>query len=300
MPFIILSNISMTDASAVLLAAVLNMHSAPDRLMEFLPPGKSITVPKSADCAGGIVWLPNGRLSSPACDLLRTAEKLAQPTVDDGDDSDLHESLNGLSIREHREMTQKLDTMHARLLKRVRLEALATEGVHSVQLWSIALKMIVVSRALLLDDKTRLNLSQAASNGSARTSQPTGARLTCGPFHPDMDADTFDAMFPALGAVASSSGTAKRGALTQKATKAVPEHRAMVTFRFGLPLELWRRIIAEAVGAEGILSRAQQDRVLEYVTNWGSLEQEMSVSGAAEHQQIWKMLESVGCFEYEG
>ncbi|KAL1975004.1 hypothetical protein VTN31DRAFT_5208 [Thermomyces dupontii] len=280
------------------------MHRPPGQLLEFLPPGKSVTVPNKTSCAGGVVWLPNNRLSDAACNLLRTAEKLARPTSEDADEErsndDLHLSLDGLSINEHREMAQKLDTTHARLLKRVRLEALATEGVHAVQLWSMALKMIVVSRAILLDDGRRPNSGQAATNGSVRASKPTGARLTSGPFHPNMDADTFDAMFPALGAVTGGSDTAKRTLPAQKATKAALDDRATPGFRFGLPLELWRRIIAEAVGAECILSRAQQVRVLEYVGNWGSLEQELTVSGAAEHQQIWKMLESVGCFEYEG
>ncbi|EED17415.1 conserved hypothetical protein [Talaromyces stipitatus ATCC 10500] len=70
-------------------------------------------------------------------------------------------------------------------------------------------------------------------------------------------------------------------------------------YQFGLPLHLWRRIIAEAMGVNGILHPDQQMKIVSYAASWGALEAEMSINGAAEHQQLWKILDSIDCFTYK-
>lgn len=70
-------------------------------------------------------------------------------------------------------------------------------------------------------------------------------------------------------------------------------------YRFGLPLHLWQRIIATALAANGILHPDQQSKIISYAASWDALEAEMSISGAAQHQQIWKILDNIDCFTYK-
>jgi hypothetical protein len=69
-------------------------------------------------------------------------------------------------------------------------------------------------------------------------------------------------------------------------------------WRFSLPLHLWQRIIVDAVGAAGILTADQQLRVIRYAVDWNSIEQHLAVRGYPDHQQIWKILDSMACFTY--
>ncbi|KAE8409452.1 hypothetical protein BDV37DRAFT_77074 [Aspergillus pseudonomiae] len=70
------------------------------------------------------------------------------------------------------------------------------------------------------------------------------------------------------------------------------------TWRFGFTLEIWRRIIAGAVGAEGILDLEQQAQIMRYATDRKTLKDEMGITGLEDHQQIWRILEKNNCFVY--
>lgn len=80
--------------------------------------------------------------------------------------------------------------------------------------------------------------------------------------------------------------------------KPAPRPAQKEEWRFGLSLDRWRQIITEAVNADGILSIAQQNRIIRHASDWDCLKQEISIGGAQNHQQIWKYLETVGCFTY--
>lgn len=69
-------------------------------------------------------------------------------------------------------------------------------------------------------------------------------------------------------------------------------------WRFGLPFAFWRQIIADAVGADGILSYQQQVRIMAYAADWNAVSYELTIKGAEDHQQIWKFLETVKCITY--
>ena len=82
-----------------------------------------------------------------------------------------------------------------------------------------------------------------------------------------------------------------------------PEPTTKDTYRSSLPLGfsmgVWRKIIATAVGADGIMSEAQQRSVLRWGMDRGTLSRERESLGLAEHAQIWKVLEGAGCLAYE-
>jgi hypothetical protein len=78
----------------------------------------------------------------------------------------------------------------------------------------------------------------------------------------------------------------------------VPRSSRKREWRFGLPFAFWRQIIADAVGADGILSHQQQVRIMTYAANWNAVSYELTIKGAEDHQQIWKFLETVKCITY--
>ncbi|KAE8379978.1 hypothetical protein BDV26DRAFT_303307 [Aspergillus bertholletiae] len=100
-------------------------------------------------------------------------------------------------------------------------------------------------------------------------------------------------LFPSLQPIRSGKGNITRNAAGPRALRKEKE-----TWRFGLPLEIWRRIIADAVGAEGILGLEQQTQIMRYATDRKTLKGEMGITGLEDHQQIWRILEKNNCFVY--
>ncbi|KAL4892693.1 hypothetical protein BDV59DRAFT_202440 [Aspergillus ambiguus] len=360
-PFLIVSGISMTNSSAVHLASMLTIQRAQEHLLDFLPGGKTVALPDTATECKSIIWKPNDRLSAPAKRLLEVAETIGNLKFDsvseeDGMDHDSFDDHNEEtdSIAQ-RKLQKKMDVEHTRLTKRVRMEALKVEGLHCMDLWMTSLKMMLVSRALLLEDTDRAinSPSEESVNGEHTEDSKDSVEnnvdeyvkdyvesqqipeivveqiagpYQCiqtpyvGPFQPGTE--IFEENFPALqvhipektangdnkyvpngdkGTNASSMSPPKD---TPKAVKGSVRFSngnkpfQKMQWRFGLPFELWRRVIADAVGADGILDLEQQMRIMRYASDWNSVSYEMTITGAEDHQQIWKFLETVNCFTY--
>ncbi|KAE8417688.1 hypothetical protein BDV36DRAFT_283568 [Aspergillus pseudocaelatus] len=132
-----------------------------------------------------------------------------------------------------------------------------------------------------------------------------------GPFHPGTV--SFDVNFPILH---SSNTESVEIPLTRNDMSASPQpvrsgkgntrtalgsralRKEKETWRFGFTLEIWRRIIVGAVGAEGILDLEQQTQIMRYATDRKTLKDEMGITGLEDHQQIWRILEKNNCFVY--
>ncbi|KAL4994991.1 hypothetical protein BDV10DRAFT_188539 [Aspergillus recurvatus] len=392
-PYLILSNLELKDSSAVHLSRMLATQRASEQLLNFLPPAKASAIPEPAEEGKSIIWQPNDGLGATAKRLLDVTESiLAQNTKaqaqeeSDGDgNTDEADGASETDEDTKRKVQSKLALEFTRLTKRVRLEALKQEGVHASDIAITALRMMVVSRALLLEGRDRVvevaepeQTEETASPGDpvfeeqqeelqeqeyvseeelAVEQSPSpveylpepqysfGQSFAAGPFHPG--AKLFDEEFPALqpigqeqpqlrakppiaepeaeDAVATcpitnpspslghpafsendtkvnvGSGSASshpsrsgkgnsRGSVAQKARKSF--------WRFNLPTEIWQRIIADAVGADGILDQEQQHRIMQYAADWDAVAYELTIKGAEDHQQIWKFLQTVGCFTY--
>ncbi|KAL3475465.1 hypothetical protein BJX99DRAFT_247525 [Aspergillus californicus] len=175
-------------------------------------------------------------------------------------------------------------------------------------------------RELVNEELKRLEVEQVDFNEYSSPVDSLGHDYTFGssfpgPFHPE--AEMFDEQFPVLASaqltkpseettqpsletqpaepnnrpyVRSSGKGNPRGSMAQKARKQV--------WRYNVPFDVWRRIIADAVGANGILDIDQQSRIIHYAADWDAVEYELSIKGVENHQQIWKFLETVGCFTY--
>ncbi|KAF7115780.1 hypothetical protein CNMCM5793_003420 [Aspergillus hiratsukae] len=347
-PFLIISNTNLTSSCAVHLSTMLSMHRSPEQLLAFLPSGKGPVLPEAAEECKGIIWLPNDGLGPNECKLLDKAELVREyKSNDDTANDELSDDDDQNAAQ--RKLQKKLDIEHARLAKRVCIEALKKEGVHSNDIWRVALKMMVVSRALLLNDKDRAveasseeePLEEPSASGVEETEENAEEEeetleqipeivydeyglfepipIAVGPFHPG--AEHFEVEFPSLQQVqqvqqVQQSNGHDKDVQSQETKESTPpsqparsgkgkSHPSSVSrssrkreWRFGLPFAFWRQIIADAVGADGILSHQQQVRIMTYAADWNAVSYELTIRGAEDHQQIWKFLETVKCITY--
>ncbi|GIJ92258.1 hypothetical protein Asppvi_011235 [Aspergillus pseudoviridinutans] len=336
-PFLIISNTNLTSSCAVHLSNMLSMHRSPEQLLAFLPSGKGPILPEAAEQCKGIIWLPNDGLGPNECKLLDKAELVREYKSNDDTAND-EISADDDENAAQRKLQKKLDIEHARLAKRVCIEALKNEGVHSNDIWRVALKMMTVSRALLLNDEDRAveAPSEEEPSGVEQTDERAEEEeeameqspeyvfdayelfepISVGPFHPG--AEHFEVNFPSLQQVqqvqqtnghdkdVQSRETKESTPPSQPARSgkgkehpiSVPRSSRKREWRFGLPFAFWRQIIADAVGADGILSHQQQVRIMTYAADWNAVSYELTIKGAEDHQQIWKFLETVKCITY--
>ena len=83
------------------------------------------------------------------------------------------------------------------------------------------------------------------------------------------------------------------------ASRTAPERtKDTVSLPYGLPEEVWTRILATAGGADGLLSPSQQRAVVRWAMDKRTLGEEMGALGKSESQQIWRVLHGMGCLAY--
>lgn len=78
--------------------------------------------------------------------------------------------------------------------------------------------------------------------------------------------------------------------------------RSQVPYRTHLPCgfqtDVWRRIVAYAVGADGIVSAEQQAAIMRWAMDRRTLSEEVESLGKLRSAQIWKVLDATGCLAY--
>lgn len=378
-PYLILSNIALTNGGAIHLASMITVHRTPEQLLGYLPAGRTPTLPDTEDRCNGLIWFPNETLGQSEHKLLEMAEVVRQhasiPNSDDEVSDDNGESSSAMESTDLpvstalRQQKKKRDFEYSRISKRVRIDALKIEGVHSSKLWSTALRMMVVTRALLLEDKDRAvnvppeeiepeqeqsseqdMIPEQLAQEESLNSEDVSMSEDCsewdipeatprGPFFPG--SQTFEENFPALQASpadfpinpatfqedhlprsqevptqGASVNEAPTNRIKDKTITSAPRNNSSRpgkaqrprppvltvakkrSWRYRLPFEFWRKIIADGVGANGILDREQQTLIMRYASDWEAVAYELTTRGALENQQIWKFLETVKCFTY--
>ncbi|KAL3455194.1 hypothetical protein BJX64DRAFT_295280 [Aspergillus heterothallicus] len=345
-PYLILSNLELTTRSAIHISHMLTIQRSSEQLLNFLPPVKASAIPESAENNKCIIWQPNNSLPDFAQSLLEITESVrefklrAESEIDaPSDDEDTQ-----------RRAQSKMMLDYTRLTKRVRLDSLRLEGVACSDIAITALKMMVVARALLLEDKDRPvvnTIEETARTEEAQEEEPEQEPevqeevifhpapaagcppstfftfeppFSLGPF--DRASAGFDEDFPALmkptprklhpiqeeseqelrdseESARPSPSTSPSPNQTGRSGKNNRHNRGRKQeWRFGLPFDIWRSIIADAVGADGILDVEQQSRIVQYASDWNVVAYGQGIIGVVAHQQIWKFLETVGCFTY--
>lgn len=345
-----------------------------------------MTLPQTASLCKSIIWRPTNDLPPYTVRLLEVAESLRDvvsdteaegQSINDENDGTEYASRGRNKGQDHDEkpanqVENKLKTEYARLCKRVQLEAIQIEGVHSSTLWSTALKMMLISRTILLDDDNRprsdskvggvdvennvrvdkgekeaewVQEDDSSSDGPNyvhvefveprnRTrvrfvepntgaysypgediahmgppvthTAPEGAGQRAGPSYSRYEAfvsefptpqEAYEPSASINAAVATEVMQIPSAAFSSSGTRSRNPDEDRV-LRFDVPLKVWRRTIAYVVGANGLLDNEQQNCILKYAASWEALEHAQTFQGAEEHQQIWKLLQTLDCFNY--
>ncbi|KAI9751370.1 MAG: hypothetical protein M1835_001225, partial [Candelina submexicana] len=190
-PYIILSNTSMTDICALHLSHILTCHHLPERLLARVPPAKAGPPAQQLEAydmnsgCQGIVYLPNNAISSAGERLLEIAEH-ARGSLSEGSTIDVFteeiairtsaarlrrasSAVNGTSSpgraagRRHSTLSitgielaassmdgTAIDAEFERARSKIQGNTLRDFGTQSVDLWRIAMKTLVLARAVLL------------------------------------------------------------------------------------------------------------------------------------------------------
>ncbi|KAI9666841.1 MAG: hypothetical protein M1829_005644 [Trizodia sp. TS-e1964] len=357
-PYIIVANTSMADISALHISYVLAMHDLPSLLLQDLGPAKSGHLAQQmgeydtkSGCRG-IVYLPNADLTVHGRRVLELAEKqrvslqvlgFDEDNQQELDDSPLSSKTSGRGFdispyglgektprrHSHYVLENQINSPGGagsegeleRIRTKIQTNSLKELGVGSVELWSTALKLLTVSRSILVDSPAEVSTGQTKSLVEEIPSPTTfqkkvAPELSASPIKRKLilrgsfSADTksggllpspiperlpYNLPSPrALPSLTSSVETSPRSDLTREENLAAEER-----LRFNLTLTLWRRILVMAVDPEGILTERQQLAVLQWAALRSSLTKEREAGHKMESVQIWSVLNSMGCIAYE-
>ncbi|KAK2739738.1 hypothetical protein FQN55_009328 [Onygenales sp. PD_40] len=328
-PYLVFSNACTTNACAFHLWNITLSHREPDKLLQFLPPGKSMAPADHLNADNGIIYTPCEGLHALGKRLLELGGeyrmKISEIDADETEVLDPDQELEESEITRQRQLRKKHEIEMERVKNRLLLDVIKTDGVTSVDLWIVSFKMMRVARAILLDDKDKPKPYVPADETNI-PEEPFPTIMEPYPAIFDPDGDGFTEDFPtiqealsypngvsALSTVetptkhktqprrtsaASRNVASNRRDSTATAKKVVPNAGSKEVGRFGLPMDLWRRIIADAMGATEILNVEQQMNVLRYASDWRAIKQELRIRGGTEYEQIWKILSSMGCLSY--
>ena len=208
-----------------------------------------------------------------------------------------------------------------RARSRIQGNTLRDAGPHSNDLWSAALKTLALGRVISRDKATdvRKVLHNGWEDAKWRTGYTSSVKPTAGlpplvPLAPananqhitakvfqrrkDIDPPS-DLFLTPPPPPPPPVHDAPASPWTIDGQQRVEERRDRNTLPGGLTEDLWRRIIALAVGADDVLSEKQQLSILRWAMDRGTLQKEMEVLGKPESAQIWKVLEGMGCLCYD-
>ena len=306
-------------------------HRAPEQLLQFLPAGKAVAPQDAEADKCGIIYKPYPALGSLAQRFLdlgvgyrrNLAELLPEIEASSVNDEDSDENN---TIRK-REAERKAQIEMERVRIRLALDIITTDGMHSVELWKVAFKMMVVARALLLvketpkpveeEDNETPEPQQEEVNEFLPESTPLFAKFaeefpSLDVYSPQKEKDK--AKDPELTPQKSGrkqrtpsrsesgrriSGKQFNRAATGDAMTKLTSKTAQECMRFGLQAGLWTDIIARAVEGSEILSEEQRLKVVQYASDWASIEQEKKITGGTEFEQQRKILISMDCIGYK-
>ncbi|KAL2809894.1 hypothetical protein BJX63DRAFT_445046 [Aspergillus granulosus] len=331
-PYLVLSNIDLRMSSAIHFSHVLAIQRSAEQLLKFLPPGKASAIPESAQSDKCIIWQPNEGLPAFAKRLLEVTEFIRE--IKSKVESEME--VCGDDEGTQRRMQSRMMLEYTRLKKRVRLESLKLGCASCSNIVTTAVKMMVLSRTLLLEDKDRPVEEESEKDTEVEekpiiypdsnvyppnTSSSFESPFPVGPF--DRASAMFEENFPALMKSTprqlhpikeeTEQELKDSEELAEPSTFARPNPNQPIRsgkgysrsnkgrkreWRFGLSFDIWRGIIADVVGADGVLDMEQQTRIIYYASDWKAVAYELTIKGVENHQQVWKFLETVGCFTY--
>ncbi|KAF3490529.1 leucine rich repeat protein [Arthroderma uncinatum] len=271
-PYLVFSRTCTTPLCAFHLWSIITVHDHPDSLLNYLPAGKSMAPVELEGKNIGVVYAPNDDLTPLSKGFLdlgnETFQRIGSNTtireIDIEEDDSSGDDNRRTTARELLRMKQ---IEMERVQKRVLLSALESHSLHSVKLWSVAFKLLVTARAVLLDEKNRpQGISQWSYDED--TASPSRVQTTSRSSLPSrIWSLNIDEEFPSLQRAAKTSPSKDLANQAQQPSYAscfrdrtTPQIQATnrSCYRFGLPIYIWRDILAMAVDDGGILCKEQQ------------------------------------------
>ena len=267
-PYLILSEIPLTKAAAIMVASMVDAHRSEKELLQYVPPGNNTPTldDDTRNICNGLIWLPNNQeLGAKERKMLELASEVSkrESEYDSDSNSDSDQTLMPETDDEVALREQKAE--YAEICKQVRIDTLATEGADCLYLWTTACDMGASGRCMLMlvdDPEYSVNCSSRNLNV---------------PYLRDlMSSPNFNPRPPQLTAPRKKDWTHE------------------------LSFEHWVGIAAEAVGAHGILDKNQQTLIMRYAADWDIVAYEKAVvlKTGVVHDWVWQFLDLVGCFTY--
>lgn len=271
-PYLTFSNSALGDAHVFHLFNMVMAHDEPETLLKYLSSEKSLT-PLNIGEKNGVVYSPQKQITPRGEELLKLGCAYRRLTLEENAEEEKEAKLD----KDRKELQGKI----LRWKKRLLLNVLNTEGVHSVKLWGVALRMMAAARAILLDSSKRPGLKVEEK------------------VLPASEIDGFDFVFPASkDTIREKKSGNTRTSRTRTTNEQCEKHSYRAYWRFGLPLNIWQIIIAYAIDDSDLLDYQQQAQIIEYSCDWQMIEQELRLKGGTEEEQIWKVLSSMDCLTY--
>ncbi|MCJ1381308.1 hypothetical protein MMC17_004418 [Xylographa soralifera] len=358
-PYLVFANSGMDDNCALHLSYIVENHKNPHHLLHYVPPAKAGLPAQQLEAydqiqgCNGIIHRPNAALGSAGSKVLELAELarkgITEETIVQASSLEVDLSGNPSSVgrrgsdarisqsplilfnrrrsivstdtgEQSNHITSRAGELH-RARSRIEGDVLRDVGPQSNDLWRSSLKMLSVSRTLLLESKKPREIMSVGkvrkSERKTLSSNPSYAMKTAFPRLPlstplapgnpnqpiilklpEQRKNSLDHLDLKMTRVASQTETiAGKSPATSLTPKNVNSYRSFLPG--GLDERLWGRIISLACGCTGILNTEQALAVVKWARDRASLQREMEVLGKAESTQVWRVLEGMGCLAYE-
>jgi hypothetical protein len=333
-PYIVFRDVQLTDTSALHLSTVLKEHLLPANLLPcvpYTPRGASEQRFEEFDrfegACRGLMYLPNPLMSGAGYRVLYLADALRNhlsETLDEALEFGNPERPLDESAEERQVLAAKKTTFKKARAK-IEGDAMKSDGFRAVELWDKAMKMLILGRALLLEDKNKKHKDEEQPKEPPEYTERFPELPHSPPPHFNMFDPTraafewnFESMYAAPAITEEVfDRTAMLATTPQRRKQSVPSNARKGSVRepshviaarirqenpllFQVPEAVWSMIIARAVGAEDVLSARQQLSVVRYARDWKTLMAEREYRGKPDFNQWWNVLDKMGCLSYEG
>jgi hypothetical protein len=320
-PYIILSQVEITDCMALYLSYILPTHPVPERIMKYhlMDGNKNSTTAEVLEkyyltgCRGIVYHPTNEKSKDLQTRVIKSAEALRDGRTVTVIEPEPNPAPRGPGIK-HYEVRPKItqpkglsfelkdegSTGSTRVLESARSkiegELLKSNGPHCVKLWTTALRVLCLARQILFDPNA--GPSEAILKGSGRRhfSAPpnSGSRTTVTTVHhgPPSPSDSPTRKVSPGTLVVSDSAYDSSSVKSDSATSS---H----VLAGKLPERIWREIIRLEADPDGLLSTAQFSTLCDWAKTRYTLEKEREQAGLHLHAQIWRFLQGVDCLSYQ-
>ena len=334
LPYLVLANSLVDDASALYLSYIIVQHHDPHVLGTRVPAAKAgqsaqqLAAYDSQPQCRGIIYCPNESLENSAIRVLSLAEKVRDKfTIGDGDNRNANMSTQGAQAEvrsgDRRSSQPAIDTSQESLLQdldrarsRIQTTCIENSGPAFNDLWITALKMLMLSRLIQPQKAKKLGSLEKPSHlptirpkqlvvrtleltasPAVKKPNPWGTPLTPKSTNTNLSNQQRQVKGRKKNSIdlpPKMTDTLRRDG--KQAFVIDREYKSMLPC--GFTEDIWRRILGSAVGAEGVLSPSQQRSVLRHGMDRETLKKEQDYLGLKEALQIWHCLDQMDCLAY--